>query len=542
MLIFGQTLDILGLIQVTRAYTPRKQSPSRIWSRGWSPNLLPTRGSQSKPVMVRATSSPVPTPRSLPRSRDVHPSNRPGQPPPPRSAVLESPHRGPPWANATEAPSWSAANPLRGAHRVAVGPSASGTQLAPRPPSQQPGIRALSRRRSGGGCLLWVVTYASTALYQVAQRWSWVVAPSGLVLPPGALYVGVAPRGVRAPLVVPKRCLGGGRGPKSLARWESRQAAQLERVGWRASLDRAGRTNASPSPSEGAASRGARRGPGLGDRLAGGPRGLPNNHNGGSPADPGVLLPGGMLGPWNVCDQSPPGPVVQRDGLRPPLFCWGVGEPLFLLLLRELSGKPAWLSVSLKTSVRLLMQRTYLFLLRPFVTAEDFRLPDTVSIFLRLLGELQPGCWAGLMPVSTSPTLVLQAPDPQVAARGLGDIGTYHNSDALWDEVVGEGVDVERLASEFAPEVSPHRRSSTCVRRTRWWSPCWAPLRWGGGGGGEGGGGAWAARHVLALQYPEVLGEGVGNFPGGRLQRHHAPSCVVQLGKHGRSPQCVAAV
>ena len=112
------------------------------------------------------------------------------------------------------------------------------------------------------------------------------------------------------------------------------------------------------------------------------------------------------------------------------------------------------------------MQRTHVFLLRAFVTAEDFRLPDTVSISLWILGELQPEGWASLMHVSTSPKPVLQAPDPEVAARGLGYIGTYCISDALWDEVVGEGVDVERLASEFAPEAPPppptvlHRRET----------------------------------------------------------------------------------
>ena len=218
---------------------------------------------------------------------------------------------------------------------------------------------------------MWAVPYVSTALYRVARRWCWVVAQSGVVPPPWAIYVGVAPTGVRAPLVVPKRCLGGGRGPKSLARLESRQAARLEPVGWRGSSSRAGRTNATPSPSEGAESRGSRRGPGLGDHLAGGPQGPPNNHNGGSPADPGVLRPDGMLGPRTVRDQSPPGTVVQPDGLRPPLFRGGAGEPLFLLLLRELSGKLAWLSVALKASVRLMMQRTHLFLLRAFVTAEE---------------------------------------------------------------------------------------------------------------------------------------------------------------------------
>ena len=137
-------------------------------------------------------------------------------------------------------------------------------------------------------------------------------------------------------------------------------------------------------------------------------------------------------------------------------FIGGWGEPHFPLVLRELCGKLGLLSVALKTSVRLLMQRTtHLFLLRAFVTAEDFRLRDTVSSFVRVLRELQPEGWASLMHVSTSPKPVLEAPDPEVAARGLGDIGTYHISDALWDEVVGEGVDLERLGSEFAPEVPP---------------------------------------------------------------------------------------
>ena len=69
------------------------------------------------------------------------------------------------------------------------------------------------------------------------------------------------------------------------------------------------------------------------------------------------------------------------------------------------------------------------------------------------------------MHVSTSPKPVLQVPDPEVAARGLGDIGTYHILDALWDELVGEGVDVERLASEFAPEVSPPPPPAVLDRR-----------------------------------------------------------------------------
>ena len=126
-----------------------------------------------------------------------------------------------------------------------------------------------------------------------------------------------------------------------------------------------------------------------------------------------------------------------------------------LLILCELSRKPAWLSLALKTSVRLLMMRAHLFRLRAFVTAEDFRLPETMSVFLRALGELRPDEWASLMHVSTSPQPVLQAFDPGVAARRLADIGSHHISDALWDEVVGDGEDVQQLASEFALDISP---------------------------------------------------------------------------------------
>ena len=159
-------------------------------------------------------------------------------------------------------------------------------------------------------------------------------------------------------------------------------------MAWRGISSREERTGATPSPYEGKESRGSRRGPGLGDQLAGGPQELPNNHSGGSPADPGVLRPGGTLGPLNVRDESSPDPVVRPDGLPPPLFRGGAGEPLVLLLVRELSGKLAWLSVALKTSVRLVMLRAKFFLLWAFVTAQDLRLPETMSIFLRVLGEL----------------------------------------------------------------------------------------------------------------------------------------------------------
>ena len=55
----------------------------------------------------------------------------------------------------------------------------------------------------------------------------------GVVAPPWAVFVGVAPKVLRAPLVIRQRCLGGGRGPKALARWENRQAEGTTPAAWR---------------------------------------------------------------------------------------------------------------------------------------------------------------------------------------------------------------------------------------------------------------------------------------------------------------------
>ena len=57
-------------------------------------------------------------------------------------------------------------------------------------------------------------------------------------------------------------------------------------------------------------SHGSRRGPGLGDQLAGGGQTIPTNHNAGSSADSGALRPRGVLGPLHVRGQSSPDPMV----------------------------------------------------------------------------------------------------------------------------------------------------------------------------------------------------------------------------------------
>ena len=222
----------------------------RLWSKGWAPCRPLTHLHRSKPGMVQATSPPVPTaPSFLPSPLDP-PSRSLGLAPQPRRAVLESPQWGPTQGSMTRALSLSGPCVLQGTSRVASGVNRNEAQLVPQPPSPQAELRALGRRRGGGGCLLWAVPHVLTALYGVTRRWCLVVAHSGVVLPPGAVFVGVAPTGVRAPLVVAKTCLGAGRGPKALARWESRQAARLVPVAWRGSSSREERTGATPSPCE----------------------------------------------------------------------------------------------------------------------------------------------------------------------------------------------------------------------------------------------------------------------------------------------------
>ena len=47
--------------------------------------------------------------------------------------------------------------------------------------------------------------------------------------------MGVTPKGLQAPMVLPITCLGRGRGPKALARWEHRQAERQALTAWRGS-------------------------------------------------------------------------------------------------------------------------------------------------------------------------------------------------------------------------------------------------------------------------------------------------------------------
>ena len=83
--------------------------------------------------------------------------------------------------------------------------------------------------------------------------------------------------------------------------------------------------------------------------------------------------------------------VVGADTVEQrPLFRSAEREPLYLLVVRAVTGMLDWLAVGLAVGVRLLMARLQLFLLRVLVTAVDFRLAQVMPISLKALEELLP--------------------------------------------------------------------------------------------------------------------------------------------------------
>ena len=81
------------------------------------------------------------------------------------------------------------------------------------------------------------------------------------------------------------------------------------------------------------------------------------------------------------------------------------------MVLRSFLGMLDLLALELGLSVRFLMARLQMLLLRAFVMTEDFRLEQVMCICLNALEEFQPEVWHGLMHVSTSPNPFLQPPN-----------------------------------------------------------------------------------------------------------------------------------
>ena len=107
-----------------------------------------------------------------------------------------------------------------------------------------------------------------------------------------------------------------------------------------------------------------------------------------------------------------------------PLGCRSLFDPreplsLFVLLMQTLKRELSWLGRALSCSVSLLLLCLNLFLLRLFITAEDFRLCISHAVVLEVLEDR----WDLLHHLSTTPLLVMRGVDPGLASRGIDAIG-----------------------------------------------------------------------------------------------------------------------
>ena len=127
-----------------------------------------------------------------------------------------------------------------------------------------------------------------------------------------------------------------------------------------------------------------------------------------------------------------------------------------------------WLHRALSCSVLLLMRRPHMFVLRMFVTCEDFRLKSVPDIIFDVLKEFTSDSWEGLLHLSTSPVRQVGKVNPQLVGQGLGAVGTYEVSDALWSELAP--VDFETSVLEFSlhRDVYSLTRDEMVLPMVRW--------------------------------------------------------------------------
>ena len=69
------------------------------------------------------------------------------------------------------------------------------------------------------------------------------------------------------------------------------------------------------------------------------------------------------------------------------------------------------------------MRRLHMFVLRMFVTCEDFRLKSAPDVIFDVLKDFTSDFWEELLHLSTSPVPQLGKVDPQLVGRGLGTVG-----------------------------------------------------------------------------------------------------------------------
>ena len=137
----------------------------------------------------------------------------------------------------------------------------------------------------------------------------------------------------------------------------------------------------------------------------------------------------------SACDEPVGGPVLSSaqgslqvitlaDGGPRPLtradllYVRSEPAPLFVQFLQAFFTFLPWLHQALSCGVVLLMKRLHLFVLRLFVTCEDYRLRSAPDIIFNALSEFTAESWQALLHLSTSPVPQVGRVDPQLVERG----------------------------------------------------------------------------------------------------------------------------
>ena len=137
--------------------------------------------------------------------------------------------------------------------------------------------------------------------------------------------------------------------------------------------------------------------------------------------------------------------------------------PLFVQFLQAFFTFLPWLHQALSCGVLLLMKRLHLFVLRLFVTCEDYRLRSAPDIIFNARSEFTAESWQALLHLSTSPVPQVGRVDPQLVERGLGAVGNYMISDDLWCELAPP--DFEASVSDFHLERESHSSNREALVR-----------------------------------------------------------------------------
>ena len=142
--------------------------------------------------------------------------------------------------------------------------------------------------------------------------------------------------------------------------------------------------------------------------------------------------------------------------------------PQFFSFLSLFFSFLPWLRGALSWSVLLRMRRLHVFVLRMFVTCEDFQLTSAPDIIFDVLKDFASDFWDALLYLSTSPVPQLGKVDPQLVGQGLGTVGTYEIRDELWRGLAP--VDFEASVAEFSlpRNVYSSTREDMVLPMVRW--------------------------------------------------------------------------